>query len=150
MFGMFGLLFSEEDKDLRDLKWNLHNAGYAQLGSHKAERYAHRIVLKRMMGRDFAKGELTDHINRNKLDNRRENLRVANKSINTINRGQDPRNTTGYKGVYLFHPKHYRDKGWAKRWSARVYRNGIEKTLGYFTTPEEAHSVREAYLANND
>jgi hypothetical protein len=42
-----------------------------------------------------------DHENRNKLDNRRRNLRDTNKSTNGANRPAPSNNTSGYKGVYL-------------------------------------------------
>jgi predicted extracellular nuclease len=43
-------------------------------------------------------GELVDHINRNKLDNRRENLRIVSAQVNAINRGVTGRSSK-YKGV---------------------------------------------------
>jgi len=42
-----------------------------------------------------------DHINRNGLDNRRENLRWASNSLNTLNRVDPRTNKTGYRGVYF-------------------------------------------------
>ncbi|MCH7686587.1 MAG: HNH endonuclease [Planctomycetes bacterium] len=41
----------------------------------------------------------TDHINRNRLDNRDENLRFVTFSQNQINKGLSTRNTSGFKGV---------------------------------------------------
>lgn len=92
-------------------------------------------------------GEMIDHINRVKLDNRRENLRLADKSLNSINRDLQSNNTTGYKGVYLHYPKEWRDKGWAKSWAAVVQRDSKSKCLGYYKTPREAHEARESYLS---
>jgi hypothetical protein len=42
-----------------------------------------------------------DHINRNPLDNRKENLRVATQTENTWNMSKQSRNTTGFKGVWF-------------------------------------------------
>lgn len=139
--------FSVEDSDLEQIKWNRHTNGYAIKGGGNNKQYAHRLVLERMLDRTLMKGELCDHINRDVTDNRRTNLRLANKSINTINRGIRPDNTTGYVGVSLYWPTEWQVKGWSKRWSARVQRNGLVKSLGYFKTPEEAHQVRQAYIA---
>lgn len=139
--------FSNADFDLRQWKWGVHGKGYAIKGSHVGERYAHRIVLARKLGRELLPGELCDHINRNKLDNRRENLRVADKSLNTINRNIRPDNTTGYIGVHLCWPKEYREKGWAKRWNYIICRKG-QKTIysKMYKSPEEAHKARLEHI----
>lgn len=44
-------------------------------------------------------GYETDHINRNPLDNRRKNLRVATNQQNKFNKSKLKNNTSGYKGV---------------------------------------------------
>lgn len=150
---MTGLLFSEEDRDLAKLNWHKHPGGYAIRWhgprSSRKKTLSHRIVLERKIGRPLKSNELCDHINRNKLDNRRENLRVADKSLNSINRDIRPDNTSGYIGVYLHWPKEHQKKGWAKRWAANIFRNGATKNIGYFKSPEEAHKARENYLVSN-
>lgn len=145
------LLFSPEDVDLAELRWHKHSAGYAVRWNKRVDKkkkaFAHRVVLERKIGRPLEKGEITDHINRDKLDNRRENLRVADKSLNTINRDKRPDNTTGYVGVYLYWPKKHQAKGWGKRYVAQVYRNGKANALGWhYKTPLEAHKARKGYL----
>ncbi len=42
-----------------------------------------------------------DHINRNRRDNRLENLRLVSRSQNNFNKGKYRNNTSGYKGVTL-------------------------------------------------
>ena len=79
---------------------------------------------------------LVDHIDRNKLNNKIENLREATKSENNINAGLRKINTSGYKGV------HYQNK----KWVARVKRNNKEYYIGYFNTPEEAHQARVKFI----
>lgn len=51
----------------------------------------HRLVL------EAKKGEIVDHINRNKLDNRRKNLRIATAKLNALNRSSQ--GLSKYKGV---------------------------------------------------
>lgn len=54
-------------------------------------------------------GMATDHINGNKLDNRRANLRSANRVQNGFNQAVRRNNTTGFKGI-TWHKRdqHYR------------------------------------------
>jgi hypothetical protein len=53
----------------------------------------HRIILGTPEGMD------SDHINRNRLDNRRCNLRVATRSQNVANTFVEKQNKSGFKGV---------------------------------------------------
>lgn len=58
----------------------------------------HSIIARTFLGerpRDYD----VDHINRNKLDNRLENLRYVSKSQNILNQGVQKRNTTGLSGI---------------------------------------------------
>jgi hypothetical protein len=74
---------------------------------------------------------LVDHINRDKLDNRRENLRFSSKSTNGCNRGKTRVNTTGYKGVTK-HPQ------CRERWISQIRVNNKNRYLGLYKTPIEA------------
>ena len=62
-------------------------------------------------------GEIVDHVNRNKLDNRRKNLRIATPALNALNRASSGKSK--YKGV----AKH--KNGW------QVYAGG--KYVGLFS-----------------
>jgi hypothetical protein len=73
---------------------------------------------------------VTDHINHNKLDNRKSNLRVCTDLQNARNSTYRPNNTSGFKGVSL--RKKY------GTWSADIKINYFHKFLGYFSSPEEA------------
>jgi len=72
-----------------------------------------------------------DHINGDGLDNRRSNLRPADKSTNGMNRGIGSNNTSGFKGVSLQ----------GLKWKAQIRVNGRHVHLGMFDTPEEAARV---------
>ena len=75
-----------------------------------------------------------DHRNHNKLDNRRENIRIATPAQNLAN--SKARGTSGFKGVSVTSDV----KG--KPYQAKIKSNGKTQYLGHFSTPEEAH---EAY-----
>lgn len=107
--------------------WRLSSEGYVvrsemQDGS-KRTIYLHREVA------GTPPGMLTDHINGDRLDNRRSNLRIATPSQNAAN-SADRRRRSAYRGVY-----HHTPTG---RWIAQVSDAGRPRHLGIFDTPEEA------------
>lgn len=60
---------------------------------HGTSVYMHRVIA------NTPDGVLTDHANRNKLDNRRRNLRYSNKSTNAINTTKNRQGSSRFKGV---------------------------------------------------
>ena len=85
----------EDFEWLSQWDWHISSCGYARRQENKKPIYMHRVVNK------TPDGLLTDHINRDTLDNRKKNLRIGDKSLNSINRGLQPNNTSGHKGVYF-------------------------------------------------
>lgn len=74
--------------------------------------------------------KLTDHINGNGLDNRRNNLRVCNSSENPKNkRVSKARKTSEFKGVSI---------GKGGRWVVQIAVDGKKKHIGCFGTEVEA------------
>ncbi len=89
--------------------------------------YMHRLIT------GVAAGRRVDHENRNGLDNRRRNLRLATASQNGANRPPDRRaggKTSHYKGVYW-------DKG-RRRWMATIHYQGKTRSLGRWDTEDDA------------
>jgi len=86
--------------------------------------------------------ELVDHINGNKLDNRRENLRLCTRAVNNANRhSRHPLNISGYRGVF----RENRAINW--KWTAQVSINGKNKRLGRFNSPVLAAAFAATYRA---
>lgn len=138
-------LIDDIDADLADFKWSASpvNAGvndYYAAGKitkagkkQKVRAYLHRVILERIEGRPLVKTELTDHINGDKLDNRRANLRISTYSQNQHNQGRRNDNKSGYKGVY-WHSRRM-------KWIAQIGLNGHIKRIGQFDTPELAYAA---------
>lgn len=78
--------------------------------------------------------ELIDHIDRNPLNNRRNNLRFVTPSQNSINRGISVVNTSGFIGVIW--------RGRRSAWEARVKINRKIIYLGQFKNKHDAIVAR--------
>jgi hypothetical protein len=92
----------------------------------------HRVLLPLLPGFEV------DHINRNRFDNRRKNLRVALRRHNQQNRAKTSSKTTSkLKGV-----------GWRNEphncWRAYIKANGRNRFLGHFKSEEEAARAYDA------
>lgn len=131
------------DGDLAVFNWCTIQPRYtpyairAVIGDNKKKIYMHREVLSRMVGRPLKRGELTDHIDGDGLNNTRNNLRIATVSQNTRNSRMRSDNTSGFKGVCKER----------NRWLAQIGVNGKQMRLGLYDTPEEAHA---AYCAASE
>ena len=89
--------------------------------------YLHRVIL------NAPKGMMVDHVNGDKLDNRRENLRLCTSKQNAYNKGLTTSNRSGFKGIHWDAERN--------RWRARICIDGKEKKLGRFLTAELAHKA---------
>lgn len=78
------LVVDDADADLLDRKWRLHPEGYACIGRGREgdpTLYIHRLITVRFHG-EIPSGPVIDHVNHNRLDNRRSNLRVVSNEEN--------------------------------------------------------------------
>ena len=82
-----------------------------------------------------------DHLNRNSLDNRWENLFASSQEENMKNRSMMNNNTSGVTGVYW-----HKQTG---KWQAQVSIGGKQKNLGYFVDLVEATEVVRAAREGN-
>lgn len=109
--------------------WSITNKGYWR--SRKLNITIHRFLIGVV-----PEGMVVDHINGNKSDNRRVNLRVVTPHQNAMNNGISKANTTGKTGVY-----YRKDRN---KWKAGVcYKR---KQIWY---PKLFDSYEEAVIARN-
>ncbi len=123
--GKVALVDPEDYDTLNDFKWYAHkesNLFYAVRNSNSIR--MHRVIMQ------ASDQEEVDHRNRNGLDNRKVNLRIANRSQNAAN-SRVVHGKSGFRGVT-----------WQKasrKWQAQISVGKKTKYLGVFNTPEEAH-----------
>ena len=120
-------IVDDDDFDfLMQWKWYF-NGKYAVRGVNTGKTgkkiWMHRVIAKTPDGMD------TDHVNRDRLDNRKANLRHATPSQNSCNR-------RGFSK--LGNPK---GVVWSKdhgTWRVKIKVEGREIHIGYFDSPDEA------------
>ena len=119
---------------LNQWKWFYSDGGYAIRHKYINTKTSQIVRMHRLINKT-PEGMMTDHINGNKLDNRKENLRTADKQLNAVNSKIRNNNKSGIKGCYF-------DKN-AKKW--RVQIKVLYKTihLGYFNDLLRAKTARE-------
>ena len=139
-FDKFGNLKKEWatiDKDdfdkVKEYRWYLSPVGYYTTRINKKETPLHRFLIG---DGDF----IVDHIDRNPLNNKKDNLRKTDIKINSYNRGCSSANTSGVVGVsYNNSQKHY---------EAYININGKRIHLGKYKEFDKA--ARRRLLAERD
>ena len=112
----------------------LANHGYLVVRIDYTLYLLHRIIWLYAYG--YLPEHQIDHINRNKCDNRLENLREATRSCNVRNTGLRSDNTSGIKGVY-WHTQ-------LKKWNPKIFSKRKVVSLGLFYDFTEAVAHRLA------
>ena len=107
----------------------LLSTGYRSIHVSGRRYQEHRLIFLWWHG---VLPEQIDHVNRDKADNRIENLRRCTHSTNQVNTNSR-QSKSGIRGVRMV------DK--TGRWMARVYKDGKEIRVGTFATLEEASAA---------
>lgn len=105
----FALVDDDDFEKVNSIKWYFEH-GYARSDVGRKRLYMHRFIL------GVKDKKVVDHKNGDGLDNRKENLRAGNQSLNMANQKLSSANTSGYKGV-----------GWHKTlkyWTSTLKVNG--------------------------
>ncbi len=125
--GKFALVDDDDYEKLSRHKWNVtksRNTFYAGRTDRTTGRKLNIKMHREILGLTQYDGKLSDHKNRNGLDNRKNNLRIATFSLNNYNRKKNKNNTSGYRGV-RWYPRN-------KKWCAFIRINCEKKYLGIF------------------
>lgn len=122
---------------LNQFTWHISAGGYVKTNT-KIDGVWKAVCMHRMILKLSDVSIYTDHVNHNKLDNRKENLRCCTHSGNMKN--ISPRGRSKYLGVSYTHQKHQRKNRIAvyEYIVATIYISGKNKNLGIFKTEEEA------------
>ena len=89
----------------------------------------HRLIAGTPSGLD------TDHINRDKLDNRGANLRAVDRHTNQLNRPLQRNNTSGHVGVTWYKKRN--------NWIVQIKRYNKRHFVGYFNNLQDAIIARK-------
>lgn len=123
---------------VRELTVYLGTNGYAYYSKWEDGRSYPRTLHSLLV--DAPKGSHIDHVNGDKLDNRRENLRVVTPQRNQVNRKRpNKNNTTGVRGVNYM-PRLSKKSPWR----AQITVNRRNLHLGLFATEAKAIAARRA------
>ena len=120
----YTLIDDEDYEEVSKYFWHRDAQGYVVSAISFKNIRLHRFIM------DAPKGSMLDHIDGNRLNNTKGNLRYVTCSQNCMNQRKSRGGTSKYKGVYI---------GWNKhRWYAAVRKNGKQNYLGSFKTEENA------------
>lgn len=118
------VLFDLDDiEKIDNYRWSKNSHGYALSKINGISQSIHCFLMNTIW---------IDHINRNRLDNRKSNLRSITRCLNQHNSNLSIRNKSGCKGVCLSNINKY------KKWQTTIQINGKRIFLGYFVNKKDA------------
>lgn len=120
-YDIFTKVDNEDFEILKNINWGVTSSNYVR---NKHLGYIHRLIT------NCPKDKIVDHINRDRLDNRKSNLRISTYSENNVNKIKKKGCSSRMVGVYL--------EKQTNKYKAHIGIEGKRKTLGRFDTEEEA------------
>lgn len=128
----YALVDDEDFEWLNSFNWCYHkaktNGGYAKRVI--SERSKPKTIMMHRLINNTSHNMITDHIDGNKLNNQKYNLRTVTRTQNIYNRGSFKRSTSKYKGVCWFK----RDN----KWRTSITKDRKQYHLGLYTVEEDA------------
>lgn len=142
----FAIVDKSDFEYLNQWKWH-YNSGYAERKEYKNGKQYH-VKMHRVL----CKGKLIDHINGDKLDNRKSNLRSATHSQNAMNMRKH-RGKSVYKGVsqdrgywrttiWKNNKIAFRTSAKKERWAAMIYDLNATALFGKYARLNFPNSLR--------
>ena len=124
------VLVDEQDHDaVAAYAWSLGTDGYAYRDDWTGPKRRRIAMHRQLLGLSRGDGLHTDHLNGNRLDNRRTNLRIVTQAQNNQNI-TCVRARSGHRGVYWHEA--------SGRWRAAVHHGDRQISGGYFDRIEDA------------
>ena len=123
------IIDTEDVSTISGYYWKTDRTGYVKSLSGDKWIILHRLIL------NCPDDMIVDHINRNKKDNRKSNLRICTISENNLNHGIAKNNKSGFTGVM-----------WKKRyekWEAYITYKGKTHYLGRYNNIDDAVNARK-------
>lgn len=138
--GLVGLIDASDVPQVSSHRWHTVHVGGGRYYIRGDKRYLHRFLT------DAPRGMDVDHINGDRLDNRRTNLRIVSHRHNMENRkGANSNSTTGVRGVYV-HRVTGRKGERRTYYNVRVMVDGKSKTQNFPCTPEGLERAKVAVV----
>ena len=131
--GKFALVDEDDFEFLNQWKWQCMANGYAVRGHFLGKidgKYKSKIIYMHRFINKTPDGLETDHINNDRLDNRKANLRTVTRSQNGRNVSPKKTGSSKYKGV-SWHPQR-------KKWVAWIKYKEKQTYLGIFKSEVDA------------
>lgn len=123
-------------------RWHLDHGGYARrMVPIGPNRQYGSFLHRELLGLTRNDGQEVDHRNRDRLDCRRRNLRLAPGRANAQNRGVNGNARSRFRGVAW--------RADMKQWTAQVTIQGKRHYLGRFDTEEAAAEAAAAFRAEH-
>ena len=132
----------EDEWLLKQYTWHVGNKGYAatnvvlQYGGEGTRRRKYTLLHHCIVGQPIWGWDEIDHINHNRTDNRRCNLRYVSKSMQNQNTTRKP-GQSGARHIGITYLGTYR---------VDIRRDNVQHYLGCFDTMEEALATRDQWL----
>lgn len=129
--GKIAIVDDADYERLRIYHWSCCKTGYAMRGFRENGKKVYLKMHHAILGKP-PRGYVVDHINGNRLDNRRGNLRFVTYQQNSFNthKHQVENGTSRFKGVSYMKNK--------RKWRSRIMIGGKEKHIGLYSTEKEA------------